>query len=329
MKLFISNSNDPFLNLAMENQLLEKSEQSSHLFIWCNRPSVILGRFQNPWLECDLHYLTKNNILLARRQSGGGCVFHDQGNLNFSFMGPKLGLQHQINKADHFQLMLRMLESFDIKAEINQRNDIVIGGHKVSGSAFKNKRLSAFHHLTLLVESNQKLLVKSLNSPFKSGFSKAVRSKKSATINLASINSQLTVAKILFWFKNEFKHACQDVTPESQVLSEQYYSDIRSNLWIYGETPLFNMSADPWTLSFNKGQLVEISTQATDIPNNLTLELNQSLKGVNLWITEMEKKFLIDEKIQLIETQFNYCLDPLKNLFKTLITFVPVRENNL
>jgi lipoate-protein ligase A len=89
-KLFLSTFDDPYINLSIENQLLLNIRPDERiLFLYNNQESVVLGRFQNPWLECNLKKISERKINLVRRQSGGGCVYHDKGNLNFSFLYPE------------------------------------------------------------------------------------------------------------------------------------------------------------------------------------------------------------------------------------------------
>ena len=89
MKVVVSPFRNPFINLALEDYFLRGGADLPLAFFYVNRPCVVLGRFQNPWLECHLPYLVEKDIWLVRRQSGGGCVFHDEGNLNYSFIYPE------------------------------------------------------------------------------------------------------------------------------------------------------------------------------------------------------------------------------------------------
>lgn len=120
---------EPFLNIATEDVLFSSAKADEEvLFLWRNNPSVILGRNQNPWKECRLEEMEKRGVSLVRRHSGGGAVFHDLGNTNFSFVGPK----SRHSKERNCEILLRALrEHFGIPAELKGRNDVVLGETKV------------------------------------------------------------------------------------------------------------------------------------------------------------------------------------------------------
>ena len=101
MNIVLSPFQNPFINLAVEDYFLRFSAHLPILFLYVNRPCVVMGRFQNPWVETNLKYLVENDIWLVRRQSGGGCVYHDEGNLNFSFITP----EPMIDRLKHVKLL--------------------------------------------------------------------------------------------------------------------------------------------------------------------------------------------------------------------------------
>ena len=129
------------------------------LYLWRNDQTVVVGRSQNPWLECDLNAMRRDHIYLARRQSGGGAVFQDMGNTNFTLISKK----DLYDKKANTQIILNALKQFKIVASASGRNDIVVqlddGARKISGSAYKEKMDRAFHHGTLLINTNPPKLV--------------------------------------------------------------------------------------------------------------------------------------------------------------------------
>lgn len=129
--VFISQSYDIFTNLALEDWLYRHFDFSHHhvLLLWANEPCVVIGRHQNPFLETNVSKIMANGIILARRSSGGGTVFHDRGNLNCTFFTPR----ERYNRKYNLNILTRALfREWAIKADINQRDDIVINEKKVS-----------------------------------------------------------------------------------------------------------------------------------------------------------------------------------------------------
>lgn len=180
LQIYRSTSTDPYLNLSIEHHLLQRSHpDSTILFLYANRPSVVIGRNQNPWLEVNLHLLrqglpppTPNDsavqqedgagnspIALVRRRSGGGTVFHDAGNVNYSVICPPA----VFDRDRHAEMVVRALQSLGVsRARVNERHDIVVDvdaresgvqTFKVSGSAYKLTRTRSLHHGTCLLSS--------------------------------------------------------------------------------------------------------------------------------------------------------------------------------
>lgn len=195
VQCYTSTSNDPYLNLSIEHYLLEKSPPRSNiLYTYINRPCIVIGRNQNPWLEVNLAALTEptntfGNVDLVRRRSGGGAVFHDEGNVNWTVICPA----DTFTRDKHAEMIVRALRSAGIdRARVNERHDIVLdqgSGHsnaeledlhrtaytsqdpserplKVSGSAYKLTKGRALHHGTCLLTSpNLKNISRLLRSP--------------------------------------------------------------------------------------------------------------------------------------------------------------------
>ena len=129
--VFISQSYDVFTNLALEDWIYKNFDFTNHhiLMLWANNPCVVIGRHQNPYVEANISNLEKNGITLARRNSGGGAVYHDRGNLNCTFFTPR----DRYNRKYNLNLITRALfREWAIKAELSERDDITLGGKKVS-----------------------------------------------------------------------------------------------------------------------------------------------------------------------------------------------------
>lgn len=205
VQLYISTSHDPYLNLSIEHYLLQRSApESAVLLLYRNRPSIIIGRNQNPWLEVNLALLKESKgrpetqppglgaVDLVRRRSGGGTVFHDEGNVNWTIICPSA----LFTRDKHAEMVVRALRSCGVdRSRVNERHDIVLdqGSHsgntnlddthitsytqknidaprplKVSGSAYKLTRGRALHHGTCLLSSpNLSVIPHYLHSPAK------------------------------------------------------------------------------------------------------------------------------------------------------------------
>ena len=204
--IYISRSHNPYLNLSVEHYLLQKTPaDSTVLLLYTNRPSIVIGRNQNPWVEVNLGLLRNDplRVDLVRRRSGGGTVFHDEGNVNYCVICPT----QLFNRDKHAEMVVRALHRLGAtKARVNGRHDIVVGGDhegsrplKVSGSAYKLTRLRSLHHGTCLLNSpNIGKIGSFLKSPAKD-FIKArgVDSVSSpiTNINIANTNFEQTVVR--------------------------------------------------------------------------------------------------------------------------------------
>ncbi|MBT3275115.1 MAG: lipoate--protein ligase family protein, partial [Spirochaetales bacterium] len=180
-QVFLSNSNDPYRNLAMEEFLLDNfSGEAALLFLYTNASSVVIGKHQNPWLEISLKELDSRQIPLVRRISGGGTVYHDLGNLNFSFIGKKAGFDRKKN----LELVARAVSMLGVAAVVTDNYDLYAAGKKISGNAFCFRRDKVLHHGTLLIDADLDGLRLLLNPPEQGISTHAVRSRPAETANL-------------------------------------------------------------------------------------------------------------------------------------------------
>ncbi len=162
--LFASQSCDPFYNLALESWFLTASKffGSELMFIYRNEPCLVIGRNQNAWAECDVALARSKNIPILRRFSGGGAVIHDLGNWNYSFHADR----ERFNRSAGAELIINALDPSKTQLTLSPRHDIYnSNGAKISGSAFKITRNRAYHHGTLLLQSNLSELLPLLHSP--------------------------------------------------------------------------------------------------------------------------------------------------------------------
>lgn len=237
MNVFVSPFNNPFINLALEDHFLRGGADLPLTFFYINRPCVVLGRFQNPWLECNLPYLVKNDIWMVRRQSGGGCVFHDEGNLNYSFIYP----EGMINRSRGVELMKRAFAKADISLDISPRHDLWLEGKKISGSAFKQTKSASFHHGTFLVSSDMDKLQESLKHTIIPKETKSIASVRSQVIKLQEKFPGVEIQDVIDLVAHELNTIPRQL--DSSLLSlpevQKSFNELTSWEWLWGETPLF------------------------------------------------------------------------------------------
>jgi lipoate-protein ligase A len=198
MLRIINESFSPYFNLALEEFLLKEYESDEELFVlWQNSPAIIIGRNQNAWDEINHEFVSKNGVAVVRRLTGGGAVYHDLGNLNFTFIarGQRAG---SYDFARFARPIIEALVYLGVKAEFSGRNDIAVAGRKVSGNAQYRYRDSVLHHGTLLFDSNMENLVQALNVSSDKLTSKGVASVRS---RVANIKEYLPVALEMGEFK--------------------------------------------------------------------------------------------------------------------------------
>ena len=184
LQIILGNQHNPYLNLAVESNLLDNFLPNTiSLFLWKNRQTVVIGTNQNPYSECDIDSLLTEGGFLARRRTGGGAVYHDLGNLNFSFVADK----NIYDVKRQMQVIPKALLDFNLETEVSGRNDITYQGRKFSGIAFAKTKNQGLHHGTNLIKTDTERLQKYLKVKPAKLHKHGVKSVSSRVINLSEV----------------------------------------------------------------------------------------------------------------------------------------------
>ena len=237
-------SHDPRINLALEEFIVRNRDQGDYLLLYVNDPVVVIGKHQNPLDEVNFRYAREEGIPVLRRISGGGAVYHDRGNLNFSCITSHTPERHN-NYAPFVAPVLSLLESFGVEAKLNNRNSLVLNdGRKFSGNAQFASRGRMLSHGTLLFESDLDRLTRVLDPDIQTEESRGVPSIRSRVVNLdAVLPSTITLdsltASLLEAFAGE-NPVVEDLTREEwREVEELARSKYDSWEWNTGRTPRF------------------------------------------------------------------------------------------
>jgi lipoate-protein ligase A len=246
-KFAAGNGYNLWYNLALEEYLLNNLEENEIiLYLWQNDNTVVIGRNQNAWQECRVGDLEANGGKLARRLSGGGAVFHDKGNLNYTLLMPR----KKYNLKENLKVILKALQDLGVEAEFSGRNDIICGDKKISGNAYYLGTKAAYIHGTVLVDSDLEKLVSYLKVSDAKIKSKGIDSVKARVMNLSEIDDKLTVAKIKDSIKTNFAEIYNQGQPLEEIKIndskneklKKLYDKYSSWDWLYGKSPDFDIS---------------------------------------------------------------------------------------
>jgi lipoate-protein ligase A len=193
MRVLSSPFRDIGRNLELEDLLLgQAADRGPALLLSRNRPAVVFGKNQNAWREARPGRLADRGVETARRDSGGGTVYHDEGNLNFSLILPRA----DFHRDRQFRVLLRTLERLGLRAELRDGTSLCAGGFKFSGSAFVLRRNAALHHGTFLVSSDLAALSQALEPPAWNVEGRGVPSLRMPVANLARLAPEITAERL-------------------------------------------------------------------------------------------------------------------------------------
>lgn len=288
--IYISNSTNPYFNLTLEDWLFRhKSPSDPLLLIYRDEPCVVIGRNQNPWKEVNFDALRSHpGVPFLRRRSGGGTVYHDLGNTNFSIHLPRTSFDRHVTG----QIVLRAVRSLGVAtAVLNERNDICVGADKVSGSAYKIVNKRAYHHGTMLISTRLDTLGDLLRPKDKDSMvTKGVASVRSPVCNLQQYDTNVTHEAFTAAVVNEFQkeygvneqpcivHETDDVKNVEYI--RKGMAELPTWDWAYGQTPEFTYTINrtfPWgdvsaEIRAKHGVILDCSIKAAGTSHGAVLE---------------------------------------------------------
>jgi lipoate-protein ligase A len=250
MKYIKNDSNDPYYNMAFEEYIVKFLDPKHEYFLlWQNSPTVVIGRNQNTIEEVNLDFTKNNNIAVVRRLSGGGAVYHDLGNINFTYVVDYT--KEDFNSIERFaQAIIKALEKLGVKAEFTGRNDITVNGKKISGNAQYLSKGRLLHHGTILFDSDLGVLSKALKVKKQKIISKGIKSVSSRVTNIKQcLKEDITIdhfkeliARFIFEVEgsdlDEYKLSQKDIVNIRRLRAEKY----SRWEWNFGHSPEFNLS---------------------------------------------------------------------------------------
>ena len=303
LSYFISSSTNPYLNLAVEEYLLETVKPNQLiLYLWQNERTVVIGKNQNAWKECDLPAMERDGVRLARRVSGGGAVYHDLGNLNFTF----LTCRGDYDVARQTEVILQAVRALGIPAEKNGRNDLTVDGQKFSGHAYYQTGDQCYHHGTLMVSVDLAPLEGYLNvSPLKLQ-AKGVASVRARVGNLADFCPGLTIPRLRQALVEAFGqvyglpvHTMTEGEADPRLLA-QFQAQFSDPAWTYGDSPHLDTSREArfaWgTLRLDysqaEGHLTQAALWSDGLEGDFLRQVPQALAGCPWQRSALEARLL-------------------------------------
>ncbi|WP_223592919.1 lipoate--protein ligase [Neobacillus bataviensis] len=307
--LFINNKGitDPRINLAIEEYALKNLDiNETYLLFYINEPSIIIGKNQNTIEEINTEYVEGNGIHVVRRLSGGGAVYHDLGNLNFSFITKDDGESfHNFRKFT--EPVIKALQKLGVNAELSGRNDIEVEGRKISGNAQFSTKGRMFSHGTLLFDSEMDHVVSALKVKKDKIESKGIKSVRSRVANISEfLTEKITIEEfrsliLKYIFEGAEKISEYVLTEEDwekiHQLSKERYQNWE---WNFGKSPKFNLkhsqrfpvgSIDV-RLEVNKGTIENCKIYGDFFGVGDVSDLENMLKGVRYDKREIDKALI-------------------------------------
>ena len=300
IRIYESPSFDPYWNLAVEKQLMDIAEPDECiLYLWQNQNTVVIGHNQNAWAECRTSLLEQEQGHLARRLSGGGAVFHDLGNLNFTFLMSKenYDLDRQL------EVIRQACALAGIQAEKSGRNDLLTQGQKFSGNAFYQSRTHAYHHGTLLIDVDLNKLQRYLSPPKAKLATKGVASVRSRVINLHELSPTLTTESMKDYMRAAFEtvYSCKasavSLTTADLQSIDRLRQEYSSWTYLYGAPLPFTFACEAhyaWghiqlQLCAKHGNITDVKVYSDAMDWQLPQQVEAALTGCRFALVDMQQ----------------------------------------
>lgn len=284
--LFVDNpSPDPWFNLAAEEYLLRQFDNEITM-LWRSHPSVIVGKHQNTLAEINLAYVMRNNIPVIRRLSGGGTVFHDPGNINFTFI-KRAEKGNMVNFREHTEPVIAFLQSLGVDARFEGKNDLRVNGFKISGNAEHVHKDKVLHHGTLLFDADLTQLNEAIKGKEQNFRSKAVRSIRSKVANIAELLPQ-------------------------KITREEFLGNLRSffldsspwiSLYTFSPTDVSNIKElvkskyDTWDWNFGYSPAYTFENTGNINGNDITVHINVEKGVMNHVAIKGKQQILVSDRL--------------------------------
>ncbi|SFM61106.1 lipoate-protein ligase A [Algoriella xinjiangensis] len=303
MFIIDSPSHDAYFNIALEEYLLYKYPTEDIFLLYINAPSIIVGKFQNTLAEINLDYVNAQQIKVVRRMSGGGAVYHDLGNLNFSFH-TLLGLNDFMDFSKFTAPVIKVLNSLDVPAKLEGRNDLLVDGKKFSGNAKLAKNGKMIQHGTILFNSDMSVLGDALKMNPLKYVDKAIKSNRARVTNLidyfpTEISTdelkELLVEEMLENNENAiiYQLTTEDLAGIADLIKEKY----QTWDWNFGFSPKYNFKNAKKIpagfieihLDVEKGIIEKVKIFGDFFASNPIEELEEQLVGKKHELAEIER----------------------------------------